>query len=182
MSWWVGGKEDQYVVAAGTVRFIFCRCYLVIRVKLIGALWRWYRLIIFLSLLSFLSLCDERIERSVCCRRRVCPFSLLSLLTLCASCRADCFVTTLLPTGSILLFIPFLYIRDELLGVLLPLCRQFYLFFNRLGNLCREAHCGDAAVIRQFSPFSLLSSCYFMKSWSVRRCRGYRQFFSFIFL
>ena len=45
MSWCAGGKEDRCVVVAGTVRFLFCRCcLLVLRAGLIGALWHWYPL------------------------------------------------------------------------------------------------------------------------------------------
>ena len=48
-------------MAAGTARFLFRHCYLsVIRVGLIGALRRWYRLILFFPVL-FLYLRDERI-------------------------------------------------------------------------------------------------------------------------
>ena len=122
---------------------------------MIGALRRWYRLILFfISLLSFLSLCDKKIEGSVHCHRWVLPFSLSPLLTLCTSCRADCCVTTLVLTGSVLLFMPFLYLHDKLLGVLTPLCRHFYFFrCYRLGNLCREACCEDATIILAFSSF-----------------------------
>ena len=132
----------------------------------------------FLSFVTFLSLRDESIVGSVCCSCRVRPFSLSSLSTLCTSCWADCCVTTLVPTGSVLLFMPLLYLHDELLGVLTPLCRHFFLVrCYRLGSLFREACGEDATVIRNFSPFSLFSSWYFVKSWLVHRCRGYRQFF-----
>ena len=114
---------------------------------------------LFLSLVSFFSLCDEKIEGSVHCRRRVHMFYLSSLLTLCTSCWADFCVTMLLLTGSILLFMPFLYLRDKLIGVLAPLFRQFYLFHcYHLGNLCREVCCEDVTVIQKFSPFSLFPS------------------------
>ena len=63
---------------------------------------------------------------SVCCCRWDRPFYPSSLLTLCTLCRSDCCVMTMVPTGYILLFMPFLYLRDELFGVLTPLCRQFY--------------------------------------------------------
>ena len=53
-----------------------------------------------------------------------------------------------------LFFAPFLYLRDERLGVLLPLCLQFYLFCcYRLCNFCREARCVDADVIGNFLLF-----------------------------
>ena len=110
---------------------------------------------LFLSLVYFLSLCDARIGGSVCCRHQVRLFSLSSLLTLCTSYWSDCCVTTLVPTGSILLFMTFLYLQDELLGVLTPLCHHFYLVcFYRLVNSCREACCKDAVANRQFSPLS----------------------------
>ena len=86
----------------------------------------------------FLSLRDERLEGSVRYRRWDRPFFLPSLLTFGTLCRDDCCVTTLVPTGSILLFMPFLYLRDELLGVLTPLCRHFYFFLCYLIGIRAE--------------------------------------------
>ena len=119
------GLKDLCVVASGTVRFLFRRCYLsVLRVGLIDALWCWYQLNIFLFFVTFLYLCDER------------------------------------------------------LGVLTPLCRYFFPFllllsckFMQRGSVCRRR------CYRKFYTFSLLSSCYFVMRWLVRRFRCYRQFY-----
>ena len=64
----------------------------------------------------------------------------------------------LVPTAFVLFFMPFLYLCDDLLGVLTPLSRHVYLVrCYRFGNFCREVCCEDAAVIRKFSLFSLFS-------------------------
>ena len=47
-------KVDWCVVAAVTVRFIFCRCYWVICVWMIGALRRWYLFLLFFISCVFL--------------------------------------------------------------------------------------------------------------------------------
>ena len=94
MSWWVVRKVDWCLVSAWTVGFIFRLCYSVIRVGLIGALWRWYRfLLYFISCVFLLSswqeycrICTLSLQnscREACCEdvaviRKLSPFSLFS--------------------------------------------------------------------------------------------------------
>ena len=102
----------------------------------------------------FLSLRDNRLEGSMCCRHWDHPFSLPSLLTLGTSCRSDSCITTLVPTGSILLFMPFLYLRDELLGVLTPIFRQFYPFVVIILEILAERLVVKTSLLSAISPFS----------------------------
>ena len=53
-----------------------------------------------------------------------------------------------------LFLVPFLYLRYERIDALMPLLPSIFPFFcYRLGNLCREARCVDAAVTVNFSFF-----------------------------
>ena len=157
-----------------TVRSIFRHCYLVIHVGLIVVLRRWYRWILFLSLVS---LCEKRMEGYVRCRCWDRPFSLSSLLSLSTLCWADYCVTMLVPPESIFILCTFLvssWQEARRVVAALLLISPFSLLsswqFVQQGSL-RRPHC-----YRKFSPFLLLSSFYFMKRWLVRRCRCYRQF------
>ena len=81
-----------------------------------------------LSLVSFLSICDKKLEGYVRCRCWDGPFYLMSLLSLGTSCQDYFRVTKLVPTDSNCILSPLLYLCDERLGVLNMFC-NFLNFF-----------------------------------------------------
>ena len=182
MSWLFDGKEDRCVVAAGTVRFIFRRSYSVICVGLIGALRCWYHLLLFL--ISCVFLVSSRQEAW-----RIC-----ALLPLGPSVFSFVLVNSWYFVSGWLLsydagtdwvyftFYAFLVSSwrdsrcvDAALTSILPF--RCY----RLGNPCRAARCGDAAVI---GNFLLFRCCRFVILWRADWCldAAVTVSFSFIFL
>ena len=137
----------------------------------------------FYSLVSLLSLHGERLEGYVRCCRWDHPFYLPYLLTLNTSCRADCCVTTLVPTGSILLVMPLFYLCDEPIGVLTPLLPSILPFVVVIVlEICAEKLVVETPLLSTIFSFFVVVVLFFL--WRADWCvdAAVTVSFSYIFL